>query len=348
MDIAQVTDISDKSTIIYTDPVYESTQPDILPITPPLNNYIITSSVPTESIITEPEVVSKAHIDQEYAAKPHGGYTTVWLIAGLAIALIIIFGIVVIVFFILANKPDMHEIAIVNNCSQPINLLVGTEAGGGFGIIGPNIINPGSTVYYKATPAVYLVVQGYYDNTLQPGAAYPYPLTKVKLWLADRGYDGPTQITDGTTILNVPRGSTGTTDVYDVSLQDGYNIQMGIFSSNFNNRNPSDSFSCDGPNWDFTITSNTCPAELTYPSTSDYQACMAPCLALGSNEPQFCCSEEGACNQSGGCQSSWPNIDYYNLFAGSCPTCMITNCDSPEYQCSSSNGLTQYVITFCP
>ena len=296
----------------------------------------------------------KEKSEAEYESK---GTKTKWMFAALAIVLIIIFGIAMLVFFIIGNKPQMHEIAVVNNCSQPINVLVGTETSPTtLNAFEAKRISPGQVAYYYATPAVYLVVQGYYDDTLTPGATYPYPLTKAMLWFGNEGFNGTTQITDGSDIMDVPRSNTDngdqSVDYYSVSMQDGFNVQMGIVSTNFNNKDPSNMFSCVGPNWYYNIgttgvTATICPSELRYPETG-YQACMSPCLAGLTGGPQFCCSATGSCGISGGCQNSWSSNDYYTLFHGACPNCMVTNCDVPLYQCGSSGGLTQYTITFCP
>lgn len=327
----------------------------------------------TSSGQTDP-VALKADVDEEYAAKPHGGSKLVWIIVGLTVALIIIFGIVLVVFFLLGNKPAMHEIAVLNNCSQAINVLVGSDQTVG-NVALSGRLNPGQVAYYWVTPAVYFTVQGYYDGTNVP--SYPgTPFTKVKLWFASQNYTGPTQITNGHTILNVPRSNgpssihvtpnntnPGAADQYDVSLQDGYNIPMGIVSTNFNNRNTSDMFSCVGPMFVSGITGsglgNVCPTPLQYPNVNPYQACMSACFAssytgntgnigiTGGESSTFCCTSSGICSQTGGCSETWPS-DYFNVFDDSCPNCMVTNCDPPLYYCGSQSGLTQYVITFCP
>lgn len=315
----------------------------------------------TTSTDAESTQAIKESVDAEYENKAKGGSKTRWIMAGLAVALIIIFGIVLLVFFFLWNKPPMHEIAVVNNCSQPINVLVGTETSPtSLQALPIKRLNPEQVAYYYATPAVHFVVQGYYDNTLAPGAIYPYPLTKGLLWFGSNGFNGTTQITDGSTIMNVPvetfanGTSNSAEDFYDISMQDGFNIQIGIESTYFNNKDPSNMFSCVGPSWYYNIgntgiTATVCPDELQYPATgTKYQACMSPCFSGLTGSPQFCCSATGSCELSGGCQNSWPDNDYYQLFYGACPNCMITNCDMPLYQCSSSGGLTQYVITFCP
>ena len=53
---------------------------------------------------TSPEAI-KASVDAEYDDKPHGGSKTPWIMIGVTIVLIIIFGIALLVFFLLGNKP---------------------------------------------------------------------------------------------------------------------------------------------------------------------------------------------------------------------------------------------------
>lgn len=296
--------------------------------------------------------IPKEEINKSEDKKEKSGI--LWIMAGLAIILIIIFGIVVLVFFLLGNKPQMHEIAIVNNCANPINILVGTEKDATtLKAFSAKRLNPGEVAYYYSTPAVYFVVQGYYDNTVLP-ESYPYPLTKALLWFGDNGYNGNTQITDGNNIMDVPRSNKTSTpsteDNYDISMQDGFNIQIGIISTNFNNKDPSNPFSCVGPTWNYNINERMCFKELQYPGgITGYQACSSPCFAGLIGQQYYCCSEsEEICNIDGGCENSWPNMEFYSLFENACPNCMITNCDTPLYGCSSSGGLTQYVITFCP
>jgi len=290
----------------------------------------------------------KQKVNDEYNEKPNGGAKTPLIIGGLAIVLIIIFIIVIVVFFIIGNNPQMHEIAVVNNCSQGINVMVGTEVknkpSGEF--FGPNKVNPGETAYYYATPGVYLVVKGYYDN----GEEMPIPMTKALIWFNDDEYNGPTQISYNGNIMNVERVAVnGKEDKYDISMREGFNIEMGIVSTNFNNKNSEDPFSCGGPTWYYNIGENMCPNELRYIG-NEYEGCRSACSVYYSDVDgkKYCCLGTGTCGITGGCQNEWPVDRYYRVFNDACPNCMITNCDKPSYYCESSGGLSQYVITFCP
>jgi hypothetical protein len=292
----------------------------------------------------------KANIDVEYATKPHGGSKTPSLVIGLTIALLIIFGIAILVFLLFFNPPAMHEIAVVNNCSQNINVL--------FGVVTPTqsieffpvkVLVPKQIHYYKATPGTSIIVQGYRDNdtVLTIGVN---PFTTVELTLAGQGFEGKHQVTDGTNIITNVHITANASDQYGVSVQGGYNIPISLVSSAFNNRNPNNRFSCLGPTWNHTIDatgSNECPLVLQSPGTGgQYQVCLSPCTAIGGQE--FCCTAPNACGTTGGCQQLWDQQDYYTVFHNACPNCLITNCDNPNYTCGSQGGLTQYVITYCP
>jgi len=293
----------------------------------------------------------KDAVNAEYEGKPHGGSKTPWIIGGLAVALIIVFLIVMIAFFVIGNNPQTHEIAVVNNCRQPINVLVGTEEkeGASGEYLGPVRINPGGVSYFYATPSVYLVVKGYYDDT-DLGTAR---LTKALIWFNDNTYNGPAQISGDNNIINVSRTAVnGNQDNYGISMKEGFNMKIGIISTNFNNKNPADKFSCLGPTWYYDINENICPQELQFLNSSftEYAGCMSACSAFHSDPdgPIYCCSEQGDCGMPGGCQNNWPNDKYYTVFNDACPNCMVTNCDGPAYYCGSSGGLSQYIITFCP
>ncbi|CAH6420408.1 Hypothetical protein HVR_LOCUS1184 [uncultured virus] len=337
--------------------------------------YAQTSQTSIITAVTGTTSDIKTNIDEEYATKPHGGSNyeigaspypqqnssnskTVWIIVGLAIALIIIFGIVMLVFFLLANKSPMHEITVINNSSQAINILVGTEINNSSSVnlvsTPPIRLTPGQVNHFYATPGAQVTIQGYLDGTIIP-KSYPYPFTKLLLFLAGEGYNGKVQITDGNSIIDVPSMINITNqDIYDISLQDGFNLVMSVASTDFNNANPGDQYSCVGPNFG---SIPTCPTNLQYPittGTGQYQACMTPCFAtkeqgitgaaFETTADAFCCVPESTCSQTGGCQNSW--IDPYTIFYTICQTCMITNCDFPLYHCGSVGGLTQYTVTF--
>jgi succinate dehydrogenase hydrophobic anchor subunit len=309
------------------------------------------SVVPIVPSTTSSEIQSaKSDIDKEYAAKPHGGSSTPWIILGLAIALIIIFVIIIVIFFFFFNPPAMHDIVVTNGCSQPINILFGALTINKTVQFLPVLsLNSGQTHSYKATPGVSIIVQGYRngDEVLSDKVN---PFTTVELSLAGQGFNGKSQITDNTNIITNLDINPDPNDKYGVSVQGGYNIPITITSTAFNNRDPTNRFSCRGPIWNHTIDAtgpNSCPINLQSPGTAaNYQVCLNPCTEFGGTA--YCCTTPGICESTGGCEHSWPDLDYFTTFENACPTCLITNCDTSNFTCSSKNGLTQYEILFCP
>ena len=259
----------------------------------------------------------------------------IWVITGLAIILIIVFIIAMVAFFLVADSTPMHSIIIINKCPQTINLIVGDQTQS----LTKKLASGEETTYY-ATPGVFLSIKGYYDGTDTRA------LTKTFIWFGNNNYAGTYQISDGNTILTTTRSQnslSGNQDLYDISIQDGFNLPITIMSNNFQGQNPLDPFVCKGPFWNYNLL-NICPENLRLGTG----ACASACIANGSSiaENLYCCQGTGLCGITGGCQNVWPNIDYYYLFDYACPNCMITNCDLPKYRCQSQDGLTSYRITF--
>lgn len=285
-------------------------------------------TVPSRQNLTSPG----SSLTQKYSLTP----VTMALVT---IMLLVIFGIAIAVFFLAFNHPNMHEITVFNNCSETINII--------FGVVSPDQtlqffrqiqINRGISYQFNATPGVSIIVQGYRngDTTVVDGIN---PFTTVELTLAGKQYNGPYQVTDGTEIINSNiLINTNASDEYDVSLQGGYNLPVTIKSTNAG---------CGGPVWNYGINQDLCPTELQSPGTgSNYEVCLAPCTALGGTA--YCCTEPNICTATGGCQQSWPDPDYYDVFRDACPECLVTNCETANFICTSQNGLNQYLITFCP
>lgn len=300
-------------------------------------------------IDTTPVSSAKDTVDAEYDAMPHGGSKTPGIIIGLAIALIVIFIIFMLMFFFVFNPPAMHEILVTNNCIEPIHALMGVvTSNSNVEFLPERLLNPGENYVYRATPGTSLLIQGYRNGDALVSSGVN-PFTTVELTLAGQNFDGKHQVTDGNAVLTNIQTNSNPDDRYGVSVQGGYNIPITIFSFAFNNREPSNRFSCLGPNWNHTIAGTgglSCPSELQSPSMDDYEVCLNPCTAIGTGG--FCCTEPGACGISGGCQQSWPVFDYYTVFSSACPNCLITNCDMANYTCSSRDGLTSYAIVMCP
>lgn len=278
-----------------------------------------------EALLTTPEDI-KTSVAESYDAQPHKGSKTPLILGAVAVVLIILFIIVIIVFFNIGNAPPTHEIAIVNNTSQNITVYVKpTDTITQFS----STVTPRQIVYFRATPGVNLTVKASFSDFLN------FPYTTVELQLAGQNYNGPGQLYQNGNIINTAVNDNPT-DLYGVSLQQGHNINATIASTNFNNRDAQDAFSCGGPQW---ITPFTCPNDLS----GTGGACLSPCTAFGGTA--YCCTDFD-CEGTTTCQSQWPSINYYSNAVAACPTCLITNCQGLNYHCSSVGGLTQYTISF--
>ncbi len=281
------------------------------------------------------------------------------IMIGLSVCLVIIFILFIILYFAVFSVPSTHEILVDNKCSENIIVRFGALSTTGTNDFLPDhLLTPGQTLIYRATPGSILTIQGYHEGDLAPINSVN-PLTTVNLTLAGQNFGGMTgksQITDGSTIISNLAISPNAMDIYGISLQGGYNIPISIESTANNNKNPDDEFSCSGPIWNHRINAtgpNSCPIPLIYPGfilnpegPPIYQSCSTPCTAIGGTA--YCCTETNACSIPEGCETAWPIPEYYDVFFDACPDCLITSCDTPNYTCSSTNGLTSYTITFCP
>lgn len=278
------------------------------------------------------------------------------IMVGLSFCLIIIFILFIALYFGVLNQSPTHDIMITNKCAENIFVRFGAFTNNNTtNFLPANLLSPGQTLTYKATPGSILTIKGYYEGDLGSIDSVN-TLTNVKLTLAGEGFNGKSRITDGNNIIGNLSISRSSSDIYGVSLQVGYNIPITIESTANNNRNDADKFSCIGPEWNHTINgtgTNVCPTVLIYPGfilnpdgPPVYQSCSTPCTAIGGTG--YCCLETNVCNMTEGCETEWPIPEYYDVFADACPDCLITECDNPNYTCSSNNGLTSYTITFCP
>ena len=77
----------------------------------------------------QPLAADKAQIDVDYARRPHGGSKTIWIVAGLAILLVILFIIAVVAFFFLSNSPSTHDITVSNDTNTAVVVNVGAAGG---------------------------------------------------------------------------------------------------------------------------------------------------------------------------------------------------------------------------
>ncbi|TXG52047.1 hypothetical protein EZV62_021216 [Acer yangbiense] len=126
----------------------------------------------------------------------------------------------------------------------------------------------------------------------------------------------------------------GGQDFYDVSLVDGYNLQMLVVPQGG-----------DGPNCTTTgclvDLNGACPSELKVMSVDgkDGVACKSACEAF--RDPQYCCN--GAYSTPDTCKPS----SYSQAFKSACPHAYSYAYDHKTitFTCSSS---PDYTITFCP
>lgn len=121
---------------------------------------------------------------------------------------------------------------------------------------------------------------------------------------------------------------SGTQDFYDVSLVDGYNLQMIVEAS--------------GGSGDCATTgcvddlNRRCPSELKF---ADGGGCKSACDTFGT--PEYCC--KGAFDSPAACRPT----SYSELFKSACPKSYSYAYDdaTSTYTCMSA---TEYTIIFCP
>lgn len=291
--------------------------------------------------VADPSLTAaKADIDVAQAASPHGGSTIMWAIAALAIILIVLFIVVMILFLVwISRNPATHDVKVTNHASVPVSVIFGADTGSGVSAFDPIILEPGESKTYTATPGAGIQVAGLLTN--QTSGVEEAAFTFTVLQFAGENYNGVVQISNGPQIITDLQRYTNKEDLYGVSMQRGYNLQMDITPTANIVSNPSDSFSCTSPQWFHTV---VCPAELQADG-----ACASACDTFGGvgvTGAQYCCAQAGACSISGGCENAWANYDYYTVFYNACQNCLITNCDTLNYHCTSSNDLSNYQITF--
>lgn len=280
----------------------------------------------------------KADIEEEYSNKLYKGSKTPWLLIGITIALLIVTLISMLVFFYFNNSPPTHQIVIVNNCNEDITAMLGVINSKDDIDFFSNIrLSPKQEHHYRATPGVSILVQGYKngDTILLEGLN---PFTTVELTLAGKGFTKERYVTDGNNRVVDVKSNDNEQDYSNISLQGGYNMPITIKSTN----NPS----CNGPKWNHPIDGNNCPEALrSNDDQGNFQVCLSPCTALDTAD--YCCTKPGVCDMSNGCQSTWQDINYYNVFSEACPKCLITNCGSNKITCTSQGKLNQYTIALC-
>ena len=256
-----------------------------------------------------------------------------WTLIIITIVSILIFGIAITLYFIFFNTPATHSLTITNTTNENITVSVSSLTDS---VALPEFkLSPGSNRVIYATPGADLSIEGATENN-------PVFLTKAVFRLAGGNFSNNVSISDGTTTLNGLLNNNLNTDEYGVSMREGYNIPINISITTPRSnliKNPEDIFWCESPTWYSTVSPTgqiyPCPPEL-----QDGPNCITPCNNSEEDSDDvslYCCTEFKACEQPGGCENSWPNIDYYYVFAAACPNCMITNCDTPNYKCAASN-----------
>ncbi|KAJ7058430.1 thaumatin-like protein [Mycena amicta] len=132
----------------------------------------------------------------------------------------------------------------------------------------------------------------------------------------------------------------GTTDNYDVSLVDGFNIPVEVTNN----------VGCDVPSCPVDLNPN-CPSELQHHDASgNIAGCLSACAANVDGNPgdsANCCS--GSHNVPATCPSS--GVADYSYFKSSCPNSYAYAYDESSgtalWYCDSSLG-ADYTVTFCP
>lgn len=282
---------------------------------------------------------------------------TPMIITGIVLVLITVFVVAIVIYVYFFQSQEMHEIVVKNTNQQPVNIIFGAFSGdGNVKYLPSRKLSQNQSYTYKSTPGTSIIVQGYRDKVIFDDRGIAFA-TAAELVLAGEGFSKTEKITDGEVIIDGLASNENRSDQYGISMKYGYNISIDITSTANNNKNTSNPFSCVGPIWNHEITATgtySCPDILQFPGTGpEYQACLPPCQICGftgvtglTGCDNYCCLQTGACSMTGGCQESWPNKSYYDVFASACPNCLITNCDKLNYTCGSKDGLTQYLITF--
>ncbi|CAF2109516.1 pathogenesis-related protein 5-like [Brassica napus] len=132
------------------------------------------------------------------------------------------------------------------------------------------------------------------------------------------------------TLAEFTIGHGGAMDFYDVSLVDGYNVQMEI-------KTRGGSGDCQNVGCVSDL-NKICPNELSVLNGGSVVACKSACEAFGS--PQYCCT--GAFNKAETC----PPTDYSRIFKAACPKAYSYAYDdaTSTFTCANAN----YSIIFCP
>nr|CAI5847120.1 unnamed protein product [Callosobruchus analis] len=122
-------------------------------------------------------------------------------------------------------------------------------------------------------------------------------------------------------------------DFYDISLVDGYNIQMSM--TPIGDSGDGSQYSCKRAGCDFNI-NNDCPDPLRVNSEHGIIACKSACLAFNNDE--YCC--RGAFNDPNKCRAD----EYANRFKAHCPDAYSYAYD--DHKSTFTCQANRYLITF--
>jgi hypothetical protein len=142
------------------------------------------------------------------------------------------------------------------------------------------------------------------------------------------------------TLAEITFDAGGLRDYYDVSLVDGYNLQMSM-SPRDGYRSGSGHYYCSRAGCNTDLNKN-CPNELAVYGTGGVVACMSACLAF--NLDKYCCRDSYNTPQK------CPPFSYSQTFKDACPEAYSYAYDdqASTFTCvGNSVGSTSYDIIFC-
>lgn len=270
---------------------------------------------------------------------------TPYVMVALAIVLIVIFALAILIYYREFNRPVSNSLLVVNQCPNSMNVMLSS---GEIGL--STAIPPGGTYNYRVTPGFKGHLSAATDSIKTSCDGGPCPYTEARLAMAgdSNGYVAMAG-QDGNFIRIPLLEPVLAVDTYDISLANGYNINMTIKSSG----GTAPGTTCAGPTWTTTITAAQCPAALQIKDErGNFTACASACTASRAGgvagTGNFCCTGFN-CAGAIPCGTEWKPSAYYDAFAIACPDCAITNCDQPRYTCPalSRTELPQYTITLC-
>lgn len=176
------------------------------------------------------------------------------------------------------------------------------------------------------------------------GAGHIVPVTGVKLGIAAVGVYNVVapEVFPPATLAEITfdAGPKNIQDFYDVSLVDGYNLQMTM-TPRCGYTAGSGHYYCSKAGCSSDL-NQRCPMELVVNGTGGVVACKSACLAF--NRDEYCC--RGANNVPQTC----PPFRYSRIFKAACPEAYSYAYDdkASTFTCNNNSpGTTSYNIVFC-